>query len=99
MITRFKLQRIRSERKSFGLQRNRVKSYDVTDIVCGMLSRPSPEGVFLSMPFSDKDLEILLDNVRLHVALMRMGDIQLQPGPHCTFCEHDGLTNCVPRLE
>lgn len=59
---------------------------------------PSPDGVLISMPFTNKDLDIILDSVRLHVALLRMGDVQLQPGPHCTFCEHDGLSNCVPRL-
>lgn len=58
----------------------------------------SPEGVFISMPFTDKDIDILLDNIRLHIALLRMGDIQLNPGPHCCYCEHGGLSNCVPRL-
>jgi hypothetical protein len=55
----------------------------------------SPEGVFISMPFTDKDIDILLDNIRLHIALLRMGDIQLNPGSHCCYCEHNGLSNCV----
>lgn len=60
---------------------------------------PSPDGVFWGMPFDRKALDILLDNVRLHVALVRMGDVQLNPGPHCTFCEFGGLNGCVPRLQ
>lgn len=59
---------------------------------------PSPDGVFLSMPFGDSDIDILMDNIRLHTALVRMGDIQLNPGPHCSFCEIGGVTNCIPKL-
>ena len=58
----------------------------------------SPDGVFIALPFQMADIEILLDNIRLHVALMRMDDVQLNPGPHCSYCEFKGLTGCVPRL-
>jgi len=60
---------------------------------------PSPDGVMLALPYSVDDIDILLDNIRLHVALVRMGDVQLNPGSHCSYCEHGGLSGCVPRLK
>lgn len=60
---------------------------------------PSPNGVFWSLPFSFEDIDLLLENVRLHVALVRMGDVQLNPGPHCSYCEFEGLTGCIPRMK
>lgn len=55
----------------------------------------SPDGVFWSLPFTWNDVETLLENVRLHVALVRNGDVQFQPGPHCTYCEFGGLQGCL----
>lgn len=57
----------------------------------------SPDGVFWSMPFTWSAVETLLENVRLHVALVRNGDVQFNPGPHCSYCEFGGLVNCVPK--
>lgn len=55
----------------------------------------SPDGVFWHMPYTWNDVETLLENVRLHVALVRNGDVQFQPGPHCSYCEFGGLQNCL----
>lgn len=57
----------------------------------------SPDGVFWSLPFTWDGVELLLENIRLHVALVRNGDVQFNPGPHCTYCEFGGLTNCIPK--
>lgn len=57
----------------------------------------SPDGVFWHLPFKWSDVETILENVRLHVALIRNGDIQFNPGPHCTYCEFGGMTNCLPK--
>jgi hypothetical protein len=63
------------------------------------VSLPSPDGVFFQSPFKSNHLDTLLDNVRLHVALVRNGDVQFGPGPHCTYCEFGGLINCLPKFE
>lgn len=63
------------------------------------MEMPTPNGVFLAAPFTGDKLDTILEGVRFHVAMIRIGHIQVSPGPHCTFCEHGGLTNCVPKLE
>lgn len=60
---------------------------------------PSPTGVFLSCGFAPKQIPSLLDDVRLQVALIRMGEISVKPGPHCSYCEFGGLVGCLPRIE
>lgn len=61
---------------------------------------PSPQGVFWSMPYQTMEqIDWLLSNVRLHVALIRSGYMEFNPGPHCTYCEFGGLANCMPRYE
>lgn len=72
----------------------RAHGYRVRDAVL-----PSPNGVFWTLPFDYSDIDILLENVRLHVALVRMGNVQFNPGPHCTYCEFGGLTGCLPRIK
>ncbi len=57
----------------------------------------SPDGVFWSMPFLWKDVETLLEDVRLQVALVRNRDVQFRSGPHCTYCEFGGLSGCIPQ--
>jgi hypothetical protein len=59
----------------------------------------SPDGVFWSMPYTWKHVEILLEDVRLQVALMRNGDVQFRPGPHCTYCEFGGLSGCLAQYQ
>lgn len=59
----------------------------------------SPDGVFWSMPYTWKHVSTLLENIRLHVALVRNEDIQFNPGPHCTYCEFGGLSNCLPKWD
>lgn len=54
----------------------------------------SPDGVFWEPPYDYEFGLILLENVRLHVALYRNGFIEFGPGPHCTYCEHGGLGGC-----
>lgn len=58
----------------------------------------SPDGVFFAAPFGSESLTSILESVRLHVAIVRKGYVTLGPGPHCTYCEHGGLTNCAPKL-
>lgn len=57
---------------------------------------PSPEGVFLEMPFDLETAGILLDRVRVAVANLRAGKIEFGPGHACTFCRHGGLAACLP---
>lgn len=58
---------------------------------------PSPDGVFWALPFKIEAVPLLLENVRLHVGLQRNGEIQFNPGPHCTYCEFGGLAGCVSK--
>lgn len=58
---------------------------------------PSPDGVFWWLPFDADGARQLLDRVRLQVALVRRGEIDFGPGPHCTFCGQKGLDSCVPK--
>lgn len=60
---------------------------------------PSPSGVFLSCGFSPDSIADLLDGVRLEVALIRMGEISVKPGSHCSYCELGGLVGCLPRIK
>lgn len=56
----------------------------------------SPDGVFWAMPFNRfEQVEMILENIRLHVALWRNGEVQFGPGPHCTYCEFQGLPGCT----
>lgn len=56
---------------------------------------PSPDGVYWHMPFTFADCEMLLDAVRLNVALIRMGIVNFGTGPHCCYCVHGGLSGCL----
>ncbi len=61
-------------------------------------SMPAPDGVFWAMPYRSWDvIDLILENVRLGVALIRNGEVNFNPGPHCTFCEFGGLTGCIPQ--
>lgn len=57
---------------------------------------PSPDGVQWWLPFDVKGCVALMDRVRLQVALVRRGEIDYGPGPHCTFCPQKGLDGCIP---
>lgn len=58
----------------------------------------SPDGVFWPVGYEDiADAVVILENVRLHVALIRMGHVNFGPGPHCTYCEFGGLPTCMRR--
>lgn len=60
---------------------------------------PSPSGIYWHMPFSAADCEMLLDQVRMNVALIRMGYVNFGPGIHCTYCPHKGLDGCIPKAK
>lgn len=57
----------------------------------------SPDGVFYSMPYTSNELELILENVLMHVAMIRRGYATFGPGPHCTYCEFGGLAGCTQR--
>lgn len=60
----------------------------------------SPDGVFFASPLrSFKHCEWILENVRMHIALYRMGYVNFGPGNWCTFCEHGGLVGCIYKYE
>lgn len=59
---------------------------------------PSPSGALLGMGFNTEAIADLLDGVRLEVALIRMGEIKVSPGSHCSYCELGGLVGCLPRI-
>lgn len=52
-------------------------------------------GVFWNAPFRWEDVEAILEGARLGIALVRMGHVNYGPGPHCTFCEFQGLAGCT----
>lgn len=56
----------------------------------------SPDGVFFNAPFRLQDIDLILETVRIEVALIRMGTVRFGTGPHCTYCEFGGLTGCIP---
>lgn len=61
---------------------------------------PSPQGVFWSAPFDSREqIELILENVRMHVGLYRNGEINFGPGPHCTYCEFGGLVGCLQEYQ
>jgi hypothetical protein len=55
----------------------------------------SPDGVFFDAPFGVKHLDLILEPVRIEVALIRMGYTKFGTGPHCTYCEFNGLPGCL----
>lgn len=57
---------------------------------------PSPDGVFFRSDFCVRDVSVLLDTVRLIVALIRSGEVAVGPGPHCSYCPVGGLDRCLP---
>jgi hypothetical protein len=57
---------------------------------------PSPDGVQWWLPFDVAACEQLMARVTLAVALVRRGEVDFGPGPHCTFCPQKGLDNCIP---
>lgn len=58
-----------------------------------------PDGVFFAVPFKVKDVLTVLETVQIEIALMRMGHVRFGSGPHCTFCEYNGLTGCLPHWD
>jgi hypothetical protein len=59
-------------------------------------SLPCADGVFWAMPFDVAGCQLLMDRVRLQVALVRRGEIDFGPGAHCAYCPHGGLDSCIP---
>lgn len=90
---------------TFGARQLGIKNAEPGRIIRAMGYRTredkgaSPDGVFWHMPFTWADVDVLLENVRLHVALVRKGDVQFGPGPHCTYCEFGGLANCINKYK
>jgi RecB family exonuclease len=60
---------------------------------------PSPEGVFWKVPFDHRRAVMLMDSVRLTVALIRSGEVMVGPGVHCSYCPLGGLDGCLPVAE
>lgn len=60
---------------------------------------PSPEGVFWKVPFDVRRCWLLMDSVRLTVALIRSGEVMVGPGVHCSYCPLGGLDGCLPVAE
>lgn len=57
-----------------------------------------PEGVFLTNPFTADDVEHILETVRFHIGLIRNGEVNFYPGPHCSYCPHKGLFTCTEKF-
>lgn len=62
-------------------------------------SLPTPEGVEWSMPYMAADCMMVLDQVRINVALIRSGQVNFGPGVQCTYCPHKGLDGCIPKAK
>lgn len=58
-----------------------------------------PPGVFFGAPFATHQIDALLESVRLAVAQIRGGSVQLGPGEWCSYCPAMGLDSCLPMLE
>lgn|GEM_PF-6891462 len=65
----------------------------------GVDPKTSPGGVFWNYTHSADDCLLILDDVRLAVALIRRGDVAPGPGPLCSYCPAGGLSNCLPMLK
>ncbi len=57
---------------------------------------PTPDGVFWQLPFDAAGASLLLDHIRLKVALIRRGEVDFGPGTHCNYCPQKGLDSCIP---
>lgn len=57
---------------------------------------PSPEDAFVAMPFTAKDVMLILDRVRLEVARIRSGDLQFGPSAMCSWCPAKSMSRCIP---
>lgn len=55
----------------------------------------APVGVFWAFPFTMDEVDLILEPVRLAVAMYRNGQITFGTGPHCTYCEFGGLLKCI----
>lgn len=60
---------------------------------------PSDCNVFYQDPRTVKDCEEQLNNVSLHVALIRQGIIVTAPGKHCCWCPAEFYHLCGPMLD
>lgn len=90
----------------YGARQLGIKSCQPGPIIRGMGYRTkevqelkilSPDGVFFHNPFRWEDVELILENVRMHIGLLRSGQVQFGPGPHCTYCEFGGLSGCLQK--
>lgn len=57
-----------------------------------------PHGVFFGAPFSLHQIDALLESVRLAVAQIRSGSVQLGPGEWCQYCPAMGMDSCLSML-
>ena len=55
--------------------------------------------VFHACPWRRSDVELLLDGIRLHTAMVRMGRAYPNPGGHCDWCPARGLGGCLTILK
>jgi hypothetical protein len=60
---------------------------------------PAADGVFWWLPFDVAGCELLMDRVRLQVALIRNGELDFGPGTWCGYCPQKGLDTCIPAAQ
>ena len=60
---------------------------------------PSAEGVFFAMPFTIEVAHMLMERVALEVANIRRNEVHVGPGVYCNYCQHGGLSRCIPKAE
>jgi hypothetical protein len=61
-----------------------------------------PDGVFNWVEFGLRECSVLLDTVRLYVALVRRGNLWPVPGSHCSWCPcggPGGSNGCLQKLK
>ena len=58
---------------------------------------PSPSGVFIEMPLTEKRCYILLERVQAEVARIRSGEAQFGVGANCQWCPMGGYQNCIDK--
>lgn len=61
----------------------------------GKSKEASPPGVFYEAGLSEDAIEVLMNKVRLCVANLRRGYLDITPGAYCAHCPHGGLGDCV----
>lgn len=57
------------------------------------------DGVFINVPWTLEDCRLLLESIRLDVAVIRSGELIPRPGKHCGYCPAKSMPNCLAKMK